>query len=601
MPTREESDLKERADRALRANRPREALPLYANLLGRVQVFGAGVYDAWLDGALGAYQALGRRREAGYVLLALRRFADAQRHFPADQDPLAWALCASRLGRHAEAARVLSGAGHAVLAAIELEEGKNHIAARAEWERALADPRLIGRAYETALVRFCLGECLLAAGDRAGGERELGIVQRALEVLADDFETRGDRERAFDCYGILLRLGKDTGSFENVSEGYVNAIRILSADDQKFYVLQYYDDFLRYAEEKGEVYAAATIAREAADFSVKAGLAFDRHYLARAAALWSATARANEAADGPADLSENALHAGIDAATSLGDLALVSRLYGELAALALPEKKLRRYRELAERHAGARPGGATAAGFPEYLRRPGAYQDVWRQDLIEWELGGEPVAVLARLVVERTDHVSFSRLALRALLVASVPGFSIVNAAAAAELAGALGRIQVYEVLRPMERLYEEAESSEVRAAVMAGVKHVYCRRSFGLVRRGLEDPAERVREEAIGALRGLRFRDALDALVRIFREKTDERVRIAALETIADLGSVEAAMVLIDAILYESGAVQATAEARLRGYRGDEVVPLLRQVTDAEAGEGNPALRRVLAEIGNG
>ncbi len=600
MPTREEVDTKERADRAFRAGRHREALEHYGALLSRVQAFGPGVYDGWMEGALGTYQALGRRKEAGHILLALRRFADAQRHFPVAEQPLEWALCASKLGNHVEAARVLATAGHPVLAAVELEAGGVASAARGEWERALHDPRLVGRPYETALVHFNLGECLLGLGEREDAETQMSLAQRQIEELADDFESRGDRERAFDCYGVLLRLGKDIGAFENVAEGYINAIRILSADDQRFSVLQYYDDFLTYAVERGEFYAAATSAREAADFSAKAGLIYDRHYLGRAAALWSETARQNEVAAGSTDLSENALHAGIDAATAIPDLALVSRLYLELAALPLPPKKRDRYRSLAAKYAGGNVPVAPAPGFPEYLRRSGAYQDVWRQDLVEWELGGDPAAVLARLVVDRTDHVRFSRLALRALLLASAPGFSIGDTNAASELAIALGRIQVYEVLRPMEELYEHSRSPEVRGAVMAGVGQVYCRRSFGLVRQGLEDPAEKVREAALVALRSLRFRDGLDALVRIFRDKTDERVRIAALETIADIGSLEAGMFLVDALLHEASAVQAAAEARLRTFNSDDLTPLLRQALDTENADGNPALRRVIAAMGD-
>lgn len=597
MPTREEVDLKEQADRALRAGRPRDALVLYGNLLARVQAFGPGVYDGWLEGTLSAYQVLGRRREAGCVLLALRRFLDAQRTFSATERPLEWALCASKLGQHAEAARVLSAAGHPALAAVELDSSGALAAARGEWQRALDDPRLNGHRYESALVHFNLGECLLRLGERGEAERHLAAARRHIEELADDFESRGDRERAFDCYGVLLRIGKDTGSFENVAEGYMNAIRLLAVDDQKFYVLQYYDDFLTYAAERGELYAAATVAREAADYSAKSALVYDRYYLGRAATLWSDTARQNEAAGGSPDLSENALHAGIDAATTLGDLAVVAKLYEQLAELRLPAKKRERYRALAQRYAVGNVPVPPAAAFPDYLRRPGAYQDVWRQDLIEWELDGEPAAVLARLVVERTDHVRFSRLALRALLLVGSPGFALDDPPRAADLALALGRIQIYEVLRPMERLYEHNPSSAVRAAVMTGVGQVYCRRSFGLVRQGLQDPAPEVRDQALLALRGLRFRDGLDSLIRIFRETHDARVRLATLETIADIGSLEAAMFLLDAVLYETGMVQQTAEKRLRGLSRDDLGPALRQIVDVDSG-ANPALRRVLDAV---
>jgi hypothetical protein len=599
MAPPDDVDVRQRADRALRAGHAREALALFGGLLAKVEVYNAGRYDGWLEGALAAYEQLGRTREAGFVLLALRRFAEAQQHFPVTERPLEWALAASRLGRHGEAARVLSEAGHPALAAVELETAGAPAAARLEWERVVRDPRLAGLPYETALARFSLGQALLRTNDRAAGERELTATQRLLESVADDFETRGEAQRALDCYRLLLRLGKDTGSFENAAEGYLNSIRILVREDQRFYALQYYEDFLAYAVERREWYAAATLAREAATYSLKVGLIFDRHYLGRAAELWEATATHNEAAGGPTDLSENALHAAIDAASTLGDHALVARLYGALAALPLAAKRRARYRRLAGRVGGGlAPALVPAAGFPEYLRRSGAYQDVSRQDLIEWELDGEPTAVLARLVVDLsfTDR-KYARLALRAVLVASAPTFSLEDAPATAELALALGRTQVYEVLRPLERLYEHA-APEVRAAVMGGVGRVYNARSFNVVRRGLADPSPLVADEALRTLRRLGFRDGFDSLSRIFRETTDERVRAAALETIADIGTVEAGLFLLDLVRHDGGALRAAAEARLAAFPGDELAPLVRQALEIETGEPRAAFERILGAV---
>ncbi|HEY8927177.1 MAG TPA: HEAT repeat domain-containing protein, partial [Polyangia bacterium] len=283
----------------------------------------------------------------------------------------------------------------------------------------------------------------------------------------------------------------------------------------------------------------------------------------------------------------------------LGDLPLGATLYEQLASLPLAPKKRDRYRTLARRYAGARSDAPTGSGIPEYLRRSGAYQDVWRQDLIEWELDGDPVAVAAGLVVDRVDHLRFSRLALRALLIAGGGGFSREDTARAAELAIALGRVQVYEVLRPLEKLFQQTVSPEVRTAVMTGVGQVYCRRSFNLVREGLEDPSPRVREEAVVALRGLRFRDAFDDLLRIFREKSDERVRLAALEALADLASPEAGAFLLDVVMRETGAVQAAAEARLASFHGDDLLPAIRQAIDVEGADAHPALHRIWSALG--
>ena len=281
MPTRVEIlHTRERADRALRAGRPREALAHYWQLLESVKATRAH-YDSWLDGAVGAYLALNRTREAGYVLLGLRRYAEAQRHFPAAERPLEWALCAAKLGHHGDAARVLSESGRPVLAALELEAAGASAAARLEWERVLADPRLAGRPYETALGALQSGRgaaCASAIG--SGAARAFAEAQRLLETAADDFETRGEPVRAFDCYSVLLRLGKATDSFENVSEGYLNAIRVLAAEDQLL-AMQYYDDFLTYAIDRREWHAAAMAAREAANYSLRAGKPYDRHYLGR--------------------------------------------------------------------------------------------------------------------------------------------------------------------------------------------------------------------------------------------------------------------------------------------------------------------------------
>jgi hypothetical protein len=606
MASLEEREVGQRAERAQRAGRWREALALYTTLLEKVETFDARRYDAWLEGALAAYEALGRAREAGYVLLALRRFGEAQRHFPAAERPLEWALAATCLGRHAEAARVLSEAGHPVLAALELESAGAHAAARLEWERVVRDGRLAGLPYETALAHFCLGQSLLRTGDAVAAARELGVTQRLIEVVADDAETRGDVDRAQNCYRLLIRIGRDTGSFENVAEGYLNSIRIFAREDMRSFAFQYYEDFLAFAVERKEWYAAATLAREAAAYSVKTGVVYEMHYLARAAELWEATATHNEAAGGPVDLSENALHAAIDAAVSLGDHALVARLHGVLAELPVAAKSRARYRRLAARGGGLAPPAVRAPGFPEYLRRANAYQDVSRQDLVEWALEGEPVAVLARLMMgvdfgpavgELHEDRKVSRSALRAVLHASAPGFSLDDARATAELARAMGRAQVYFVLRPLERLAEHA-APEVRAAVMAAAKDIHNARSVALVRRGLADASPVVSEEALRALRWIHYRDGFQPLTRVFRETTDERVRTVALEAIAEHPTMEVGCFLLDVVRQESDALALKAAERLETFPIDDIVPLVREALEVETGERRAALERALSKL---
>jgi hypothetical protein len=603
----ENPELRQRAERALRGGRWREALGLYGKLLDAVETYDARRYDSWLEGALAAYEALGRTREAGYVLLGLRRYSEAQRHFPPSERPLEWALAAARLGHRAEAARVLSEAGHPVLAAFELEAAGAFAAARLEWERVVRDARLAGLPYERALAHFRLGRALLRTNEAAAGARELATTQRLLETVADEAETHGDTTRALACYLLLIHLGRDTGSFENVAEGFLNSIRILERQDlRKHFASQYYDDFLAFAVERKEWYAAATLAREAATYAAKRRFVFERHYLARAAELWEATAQHNEAAGGPVDLSENALHAAIDVAVSMDDHALVARLYGALAALPLAANRRARYQRLAARGAGVLAAPPPKApGFPSHLRRDTAYHDPSQDDLVEWALDGDATAVLARFMVGvDREHAGASsddrkawRLALRGLLVANAPSFSLQDVHASSEVALALGKLGVYQVLRPLEQLAAHA-APEVRAAVMASVRSNYLERSLALVQRGLSDPSPLVSEEALRSLRRAGYRDGFDPVARVFRDATDDRVRLAVIEAMKGVGTFEAGVFLLDVVRQETGALAAAAAERLSEFQGEDLLPFVRQALEVEAGERRATLERVATKL---
>ena len=61
------------------------------------------------------------------------------------------------------------------------------------------------------------------------------------------------------------------------------------------------------------------------------------------------------------------------------------------------------------------------------------------------------------------------------------------------------------------------------------------------------------------------------------FREATDDRVRVAALETIAEIGSVEAGLFLLEVVRHETGVLRKTAESRLGSFPGDEIAQLKR------------------------
>jgi tetratricopeptide (TPR) repeat protein len=589
-------DVKDRADRALRNGNAAEALPLYVSLLRNVGVLETGVYEAWLDGVASALTALGRTREAGYVMMALRRFSEAERCFQAERDPQEWALCALNQGRPREASRVLAAAGYTALAAIAVESSSDWGAAKLLWERVLAEDRLRSRPYETALAHFNLGQALRRMGDVEGARQQLAITQTRLEELADSFEARGERDRAFDCYQVLIRLGKETGTFENVAEGYLNAIRVVTeADYRAETVLEYYEDFLEFAASSNEWHAAALLAQDAADFSLRLGLTYERHYRQRAASLWNEAARHNLVSGGPPEVSENALLAAVDAAASAGDLPVVGRLYVALAELGLPATRTERYTALARRYRSNNDSLPAGQPFPEHFRRRDAYVDVWRHDLIEWELAGRPLPVLVQLVADRIGLIQYDRQVVRALLLVVDERFSPADPAAMGELAQALGRVQAYAVLRPLEQLALHF-SPRVRAAAMAATAKVPHERSFGILRQGLADEDENVRSEARRALRTMTFRNALQPLVRLFRENRDEAVRLTAIEAIADIRRRDAGLFLLEVVRGETGAAFELATRRLRSFPNADLLPVVRQLAEGERSPVKEALESILA-----
>ncbi len=205
--------------------------------------------------------------------------------------------------------------------------------------------------------------------------------------------------------------------------------------------------------------------------------------------------------------------------------------------------------------------------------------------------------MLARHVAEHPLSTDYRRAPLLALLLHSDPSFSMGSAKAAADLALTLGQGMTYEMLSPLERLYDHP-APEVRVAVMRAVSSICVTRSYGLIRKGLGDPAPAVVEEALQALRTVHFVSGLDSVKRIFRESADARVRLAALEGIGKIRSTEAALVLIEAVRQETGAVRAAAEAQLERRSGDETASLIRQARDAETGDRRELLDRVLKAV---
>src|SRR3954462_4243162 len=442
----------------------------YRELIGQTHVINYE-YDDWLRALGDVYRQLGRAREASFVYLYLHYFDMARAQLTGDQHVGLRARLAELEKKWTEAANLYQAAKLPVHAAVSFERAKQYPEAAAAWRGMLHMSELTHRPYEAALVHFNYG--LAAARLDANSQearRALIESQRKLEQVADDFEQVGELERAFDCFQILLKLGKESAQFENLAEGYVNCIRVLRDDNLKFYVLQYYEDFIKLALERGELHAAATLYQEAAAFAARAGLPYDRHYQHKSAMTWMRCADKFVETGVPVQMIENALLAAASQHSAVGDYPAVRECFDKLAGLELPERARKRFSTIAQRYRGLAAPPVELPGLPDYLKQQHAYADIWFVDLLEWEMDGDPFAVASPIVGDLRYPNGIRRRALVVLL-------TLADAQSRKQegdtetlqhVADLLGQLQSYAALSPLERLFASQDPLIRKDAVRA-------------------------------------------------------------------------------------------------------------------------------------
>lgn len=504
----------------------------------------------------------------------------------------------------AGAAREMENAGLVAAAAIYREKAADWQGARALWSRLAQVVGGGADAYNAALVQFNLARCAKKCGDlRQSREANVAAV-RLLEEAADYFESVGQRERAFDCFQVLVQIGRESGMFEDVLEGFVNCIRILREDHLKYFALQYFEDALQAARERGELSAAATLAREAADYARTLGMASaSAHYVVMQAELWRDVSKQHLERGAPAEIAENALLAAILAFGEVGHYARVGALYNDLAQMDLEEARRKHYARAAKRYDGVRDEPIDTAPLPSHLRQDNHFPDVWHVDLIEWEQQGSAAEACADVLLNKAWPDLIRRKAMLARLTAfAVEGrpedASGPATAARVRLSDQLAQLQLYAVLSPLEKLFTRTERP-VKVAVLAAMQQLFFKRSFVTVRTGLRDADPAVIDQAAKAVESLYFQHAFDPLSRIVREAPQPAVRAAALRALARVDTMEAAEFLLGVLEHGAPADRAAALEGLRRSRGARFVELARSAIHATTPEVQNALRDVLRARG--
>jgi tetratricopeptide (TPR) repeat protein len=514
----------------------------------------------------------------------------------------------ARAGQHRAAASWFGLGAMPVHQAIELERAGEDEAAAALWARLLtsdllseraaerASPRSAGglggtptatHAYERALAKINFGLCLrrLAAADKrsaAGGPMHdrarlaLAEATTSVEEVADTFESEGLRERAFDCYQLIARLGVEAGAFENIAEGYLNSVRILRDDGLKLDALRLYETFVALARDRGEHHAVAAILREAADYCTRAGLPYADDLRWRSAEAWIKAGTEAQAAGHPVQIVENAFLAAAEAFASVRAFRMVADVYRRLGSIELPGKNHERAIRLLRRLGDLPPDAPRPLPVPEFLKALPDYEEVWYVDLAEWELAGDPALVAAGVMADRRFPDYVRRHALLLVLEIERRGVHLPQL----EIVRRLEQIRAYPVIAALEALHRRGDAG-LREAVAGAMGSLRFKRSFSLVSQALHDPAPGVRAAAAKSVTKLIFPHAFEPLRRIFeaRDLPDpESARVAALHAIGKIGTVEALDFLCDRLREGEQPFCDLARHSISELSNPELLPYLRR-----------------------
>lgn len=510
---------------------------------------------------------------------------------------------------YARAADAYESAGLVAQAAIAGERGGDFARARALWSRL---SHLLSSSgsdlYAAGLARFNLARTSLRTGDAAAAREAVVGAVHLLEEAADRYETIGQRERAFDCYQVLIAVGRESREFEHVLEGYVNVIRILREDHLRYYALQSYEEAVNAAEKEGEVAAAATLSREMAVYARKEGLAAVSGFATLTQArLWQEVAAASQKRKAPPEIAENALLASVIALGEAGQYKQVGGVYGALSALPLEEARVKHYARARGRYRDAVDLSIDAAPLPAHLRHEVGFPEVWHVDLVEWEQHGSAGQACGDIILDPSQwsevtrrRAMLARLSALTVETEPAPGQRPPAPEAFVRLAEQLALVELYTILSPLEHLFTRPEP-EVRAAVVKALSRFLYKRTFITLREALIDPDPTIVQEGARALEELRFPHAFDPLARIYREAQTPAVRASAVRALAKIDTMEAAEMLLGIIQHDGPDERGAAVEALKRARGLRFVDLAREQWKQLAGPARTAVRDVLQVRGVG
>ena len=521
------------------------------------------------------------------------------------------AMLRAARGEWTRAAAEMEAAGRWAAAAVLRERSSDWAAARSLWSR-LTHPAELADPYVAGLVRFNLARCARRTGDAAAARESVVACVRLLEEAADHFESVGLRDRAFDCFQVLIEVGNDAGTFEDVLEGYVNCVRILREDHMRQFALDHYAAAVGSAAESGELGAAATFAGEASAYARSLDLPeVAASWTLRQGELWVASSKQQAERGAPVANVAHGLLAAIASFGQIGQYSRVGQLYTELGLLEFDARRRAHYARAARRYENvadeilfaadgahdAKRRGARHVPGPGDAAAAAAASGVWHADVVEWEQQGSAAEACAEVMLDERWLDLVRRKAMLGRLAALRAEAATADARVPAhvDLCRRLGDLQNYAAMAPLEKLFAAPER-DVRMAAVDAAARLFFKRSFVIVRAALSDPDAGVAAHASDALRALWFPHAFDPLARIHRESASSAVRAAALGAIAQIDTLEAAEFVMGVLEHGAPTDRAAAARAVREASGTRFAELARQTLKRAPEPLRSTLRDLLA-----
>jgi hypothetical protein len=325
------------------------------------------------------------------------------------------------------------------------------------------------------------------------------------------------------------------------------------------------------------------------------------HYVVVQGDLWKKQADKHLERKAPPEIAENALLAAVLSFGELGQYARVGTLYRALATLDLDPMRRGHYARASNRYDGLRDEALDAAPLPSHMRQESGFPDVWHVDVLEWEQQGSAAEAAADVLLDLRWPDLIRRKALVARLTAFAAETGRTDAgtvAAQVRLAAQLAQLQLYNVLSPLEKLFEVPEP-QVKVAVLRALRTLFFKRSFVTVRAALKEGDPNLIGEIAETTKSLYFQHAFDPLARIVRETNEPRLRGSAITALAKIDTEEAAEFLLGLIEHGTPQDRGAAQVGLRDARGSRFIELARANMGTMAPEAREAVREVLRSRG--